>query len=417
MATLPLALLIGCFAPSAAAGPAPDPPPPIPAARRAALEFGVGLGVGQIADQGVWSVRPWIGVAGFGLDLSLQAPLRVGLADHRLRARDWDEVADLGRVLRFVRVGQAVTAGRLVDVTLGHGTLVRRYHNGVDDDHARLGLAVALPPDQTGWPVGLDAFVDQVLGAPVAGARAYTHFMAEQVEFGGTLALDTHRPRRLSDGADDAGWPHATYGVLPAAGLDLSLRPWQAEAWALTLVTDLNLVQTCLGWHGGARGEWTLPDGWHLALGGELILAGPGYDWAVFDTGWLVDRWRWAQAPGRLDAGAVGGRLLFSARFADRLTWGLEYADANAARRLDLSTWLHVPLSVVDLRGLWRQRGARSGLARPEDALAALSALAPLGPFWRVGGHLARVWRVPLGGDQYQPFTEAMLVLEAAAGR
>lgn len=379
---------------------------------RTVVELGVGGGLGAVADTPTWLVRPWFGVAGFGLDLSLQAPLRLSLDDRKLRERDWDETADLGRVVRFVRLGEAVTVGSLVDVTLGHGTLVRRYHNGIDDDHHRLGVYTRLPPDRTGWPVGVEAFVDHLLAPPVLGGRAWYGLADQHVELGGTLALDTWRPTRLTGGQDDVGWPNAEFGALLGAGLDAGWTPWLGHEWSVTATGDLNLRNAGVGLHLGARGHVPLAGAWRLEAGAELILAGPEYDWAAFDTGWLVDRWRFAGDRARLDDGAVGGRLFMVGRFQAHAEAGLEFADANAPGRRDFSAWTRLPFEQAQVRAFWRQRG-RGGLLDVDSAMAAVSALVPLNRHWSVGGNAARMWRVPVGGEAYAPFTEFMLVIEA----
>ncbi|MCB9525628.1 MAG: hypothetical protein H6702_19935 [Myxococcales bacterium] len=379
---------------------------------RAAVELGVGGGLGSVAETPTWLVRPWFGVAGFGLDLSLQAPLRLSLDDRTLRERDWDETADLGRVVRFVRLGEAVTVGSLVDVTLGHGTLVRRYHNGIDDDHHRLGVYARLPPDRTGWPVGLEAFVDHVLAPPVLGGRAWYGLADGHFELGGTLALDTWRPTRLTGGQDAVAWPNADFGPLLAAGLDAGWTPWLGQPWAVTATGDLNLRNAGLGLHLGARGHVALADAWRLEAGAELILAGAEYDWAPFDTGWLVDRWRFAGDRARLDDGALAGRLFMIARLQTHAEVGLEYADANAPGRRDLSAWTRLPFERAQVRAFWRQRG-RGGVLDGDSAMAAVSTLVPLNRHWSVGGNAARMWRVPAEGEAYAPITEFMLVIEA----
>ncbi|MCB9537316.1 MAG: hypothetical protein H6704_13775 [Myxococcales bacterium] len=370
-------------------------------------DVGAGLGGGVVADEPVVRTDLWVGLAVGEFALALQAPLRWTVTDeaHLLRERDWDERADFGRVLRFARYGDTLAVGALGDLTLGHGTLVRRYHNGVDDDHHRVGVRLA----ERFGAVAAEAFADQVLAAPVVGARVSWGF-APDWRLGATFAGDAAAPQTLDGGVDDTGRLTGTTTFLPAYGADVEYAPHRDVA----LYVDVNRVDASdPGLHLGVEATW--PTGaWRLGGRLEGMYLGEGYDWAYFDTGYLIDRWL-PKAPrvASLDA-AWGGRGGVSVGYADALLVGAEYGDAGAGRA-ELSAWLRVPTERLHVSafGRNRYRKARGDLLDPSEALAALAARAHVGgPLW---GTLtvARVWRVD-EAEGWAPFTEASLMFEAA---
>jgi hypothetical protein len=68
-----------------------------------------------------------------------------------IRKEDWDEFSDYFKVIRYAYVGQRdkkgpyyVRVGELSSLTLGHGTIVHRYTNGLDINTFRMGANVAV---------------------------------------------------------------------------------------------------------------------------------------------------------------------------------------------------------------------------------------------------------------------------------
>ena len=68
-----------------------------------------------------------------------------------IRKEDWDELSDFFKVIRYAYIGQRdkkgpyyVRVGELSSLTLGHGTIVNRYTNGLDIDTFRMGANVAV---------------------------------------------------------------------------------------------------------------------------------------------------------------------------------------------------------------------------------------------------------------------------------
>jgi hypothetical protein len=370
-------------------------------------DLGVGVGAGTLARDAVLTVNPWIGVAQGDLALAVQAPLRMDFAgDGVLRERDWDAPVDYGRALRFVRYGEVARAGTLGDLTLGHGTLVRRYHNGVDDDRHRVGAALRLESASA----QVHGFADQVFGPPVLGGRGA--LALGPVWLGATVVADAAAPRSVLPDADGpTEW-------LVASGVDLS---WAAHP-AVELYGDLNLLEgESLGAHLGGVAHHEGRD-WRIEGRLEGARLGEGYEWALFDTGYLVDRWRpLAPALQSLRA-AWGGRAgltvgVSELGVSEGVEVGAEYADAHAPGRADLTVFVRVPDERFQLTAFARQRRVRRG-----DLLDGDEALAAGAGRLRVGGHvwfvmsIAQAWRTTDAG-RLAPVTEAMLGLELAAGR
>lgn len=91
-----------------------------------------------------------------------------------IRREDWDEVSDFLRVIRYVYVGQAdkkgpyyVRVGELSGLTIGHGTIMYRYYNGVDQNVWRTGLNTAVNIGA----FGAEAMTGDVVSPYILGAR------------------------------------------------------------------------------------------------------------------------------------------------------------------------------------------------------------------------------------------------------
>lgn len=373
------------------------------------FELGAGAGPGLVQDAPVVTVNPWAGARYGELALAIQGPLRIDLDQGGLRERDWDEPADIGRVLRFVRYGEHLRVGRLTDVTLGNGTLVRRYHNGVDDDHHRLGALGAYAGDV----LSLQAFADQVVGLPVFAARLGWS-LHPALALGATFAADPVAPMTLDGTVDDAANLGGDTGFIPAYGVDVT---WSLRD-DLALYADLNGIDgSHPGVHLGLRG--TLRTGkWRIGLLGEGMFLGEGYDWALFDTGYLIDRQVLkAPAVAAFDQ-AWGGRGQLTVGYADALVVGAEYADANAPGRADLSLWLQIPARELSVTAFWRQRygAARTDVFDPAESLAAIAATVPVHDNIWLSLTTAHVWRVDERQARLEAFTEAGLTCEVAFG-
>ena len=117
-----------------------------------------GLGIERLGED--WYARLDLALAydfekfGFGLQL----PVRFRIIDEDpkansdllgvIRGEDWDSVADVLKLIRYVYVGQKdgkgpfyARVGALTDLSFGHGTIVHRYRNDVDINRWRVGVA------------------------------------------------------------------------------------------------------------------------------------------------------------------------------------------------------------------------------------------------------------------------------------
>lgn len=400
-----------------------DAPPP----DATVYQLGARVGVAGIEDAAYLVVNPWAGGQWGDFAMAVQAPLRVRFADATLRERDWDEPADFGRLLRFARYGEAARMGVLADLTLGHGTLVRRYRNGVDDDHHRLGLHV----DWQGESLRIDAFADHVLGPPVFAVRAAMAF-APRWTAALTFAADTAAPHSLDGTADGTGRLNGERGAFTGLGLEVDrdlVEPSEDGVLQAYLAAQL-LDRTRVGAHLGLAGAARLgaDDRWRIEGRLEAIGLAEGYLWSPFDAGYLIDRHRRLLAAADDLPATVGGRAGLTVAWAEAVVVGAEYADTLEAGRADLTVSLQVPVEKVRVGAFWHQRGGpeRASVIDPSLALAAAAATMQLSPGWWVDVAVARVWRVstleagapdptrPVEPRAYTPGTEFFVTLEAA---
>jgi hypothetical protein len=117
---------------------------------------------------------------GFGI----QAPLRVRIIDNDpennndyggfIRKEDWDEPSDWLKIARYVYVGQwdkkgpfYVRLGELSGLTVGHGTIMHRYFNGIDPNKWRTGVNVAVNV----WAFGTEVMINDLADPSLVGAR------------------------------------------------------------------------------------------------------------------------------------------------------------------------------------------------------------------------------------------------------
>ncbi|MEZ4434224.1 MAG: hypothetical protein R3F65_17605 [bacterium] len=373
-----------------------------PAADGDAIYLGARAGAGVIEAEPYLVLDPWAGWQRGDFAIAVHAPLRVRFDDATLRARDWDEGSDFGRLLRFARYGEWVRVGLLADLTLGQGTLVRRYHNGVDDDHHRLGAAV----EWRGEALRLDAFADQVLAAPVAGLRVGYRF-TDRWSAALTAAADFAAPHSLDGTADSTGRLRGDTGLFLATGAEAAfdLVPPEPDH-AATAYLAVNLLDADrIGAHLGFGAAGVFDEDWRVEGRLEGIALGEGYLWSPFDTGWLVDRYRRLVAAADALDPTLGGRAALTVAWGEAVVVGAEYADALTIGRADLSAWLQVPLSDFTLAAYWRQRAGpeRLSVFDPEEALAAAAATMTLSPGWYLDVTLARVWRVVPGEPEGPP--------------
>ncbi|MFN3201593.1 MAG: hypothetical protein ACE366_24535 [Bradymonadia bacterium] len=359
--------------------------------------IGAGAGAGAVDGEAVGLFQPWIGVGDRSWGLAVQAPLRLEFDSGDLRSQDWDEATDAGRVLRFFTLtgdlGDThydLRAGGLTALTLGHGTLVDRYHNNTVDDHPRVGLALSLG----GRRGSAQVFIDQVLAAPVAGGRASTTW-GKWSTFGISFVADTgvRVPRSPGGPADD--------GFFAGYGADLTFHLQRTRALNLDLYVEGNGIDDAgAGLHTGLKGRWKARRKWALTLLGEYMYLSKDYTWSLFDTGYLID----ARTPGRSrlgvrDGAASGGRGRVEIDYDGRLAVGVQYANAEGPDQADATAWLRVSTERLDVSAYVDHRAGPG----PSESLGALGARYAIMPGLWVAGHLARAWRTSPGPEDDIP--------------
>lgn len=199
--------------------------------------FGGSLGLEKLGED--WFIS--LGVAlsfdwdevGFGLQLPLrfriidEAPQNDGDLLGIIREEDWDSVADVLKVLRYLYIGQRDTrgpyyfrVGALTDLRLGHGTIVHRYRNDVDINRWRVGVQAALQYESVGGHI----FVGDVTKPYLFGGRVHVRPLE--------MALGSGIQRALVLGTSlvlDASAPLSNC-LTPVGGESGCLTPLEASA-------------------------------------------------------------------------------------------------------------------------------------------------------------------------------------------
>jgi hypothetical protein len=373
---------------------------------------GLDAGAAVVADVPLMSLKGWFGASRGPLEAGLQAPIRFDIAGGSLRERDWDEISDLGRLVRFLRYTPWIEIGELNEATLGNGTIVRRYHNNIDDDHRRTAARLRINVDK----FEVDGFIDHLLDDPIIAGRA--GLVLGEFGVGGTFATDTGAPIFVDGTADGAGNLKGDTDLRAMYGIDFRWTASDTPTFKGTVYGDFNALQNGNpGAHGGLLMQFPTKDGLWMAVRLEGMWFGDRYDWAVFDMGYLIDRWslKWA----RIEEypSSFGGRFGFSLDYQQALVLGAEYANTTDLDRSDFSLWLRIPHKNVRLSGIWRRRFADPD-ALPvdvEQAMAAGSVGIKLGPFGWLDGTVARMYRTTeysTGNSVYEPFNEASIILQ-----
>jgi hypothetical protein len=202
--------------------------------------------------------------------------------DPTIRREDWDEPSDVAHVLRelsFRGDGVSVRAGELADASLGHGTLVRGYHNALDPDHPHAGVLLEVRQADA----DVEGLVDNYLAPRLVGGRGAVRPFDDRFTVGATAAFDLSAPESVVDefgggrAVDSTRNLQTDGGVLAMAGADVEYRFGERDGGWLAPHLDTNLlVGMGAGLHAGARAS--LPAGrLRLRAQGEYRLGTNGY--------------------------------------------------------------------------------------------------------------------------------------------
>lgn len=297
-----------------------------PSKRRVHGSARLSLGFGFVADDPTAKIEPAVALdlrAIAPVKIAFAAPLRLRMADRApadrgvLRLRDWDEVGDYFAVLRSLEVRLdrplarranahvELTLGEQRDVTLGHGSLVRGWANGLDLDRRRTGLlgTFGLRGTLLGQPAhsSVEVLAGDVAGSQILGGRVAASWAGAGI--GATVVGDPTAPRLLAvDAADPIAYVSArgnrlqTSGARGIAAGSIELEYLATDRWRwragpyldLGQIGDigrgLHLGATALG-RLGARRQWT------LGATTELTAGTRGYDPAYYDVFYGAQRW------------------------------------------------------------------------------------------------------------------------------
>ncbi|MBI3180310.1 MAG: hypothetical protein HYZ27_11655 [Deltaproteobacteria bacterium] len=207
-------------------------------------------------------------LGGKELTLRFAAPINILLFDrdstadnHGLgtfRKEDYDEVGDFFKVIRSIQLGRKeervyAHMGQLYGVSIGHGTVVRRYNANLDADRTRLGVQLDAYNDYGGF----ETFIaDLAMQSRVMGGLAFIKplffldsSVAQSLSIGVHYTADLNAPESLeSDGVrvavDDAGYPDFDSTTLGVYGVDMEIKPIRiGNAFDLKVYGDFSQIQ------------------------------------------------------------------------------------------------------------------------------------------------------------------------------
>ncbi|MCB9690234.1 MAG: hypothetical protein H6736_00315 [Alphaproteobacteria bacterium] len=223
--------------------------------------------------------------------IGLQLPLRMRLKDRDpqdeevagvIRKQDWDHFTDYLKILRYVYVGESdktgpyfVQGGDLLNLTVGHGTLMHRYHNNLDLSrwHTGVNAAANIEGFSVDFMMG-DLLSPYLMGGRVAVRpfeidRGYSHRWWDTLEIGASFFADWTAPFELQKDeegrvvVDDDYIPQVQdKAAFSAFGLDVGLPIPLGKHLTFIPYTDFNkisVVQHGLGLHLGTM--WKLEVG------------------------------------------------------------------------------------------------------------------------------------------------------------
>ena len=255
---------------------------------RAGAFFGVGIGKidGDTYATAILNLDFHLGPVGLGLGLPINLLVSsdnsTGTRDQKtygglLRRRDWDQFENYLRAVRYVRYGEKgdelyVLAGQEWGSSIGHGTLVNRYNNALNLDHAKFGLALDV---NTMW-FGFETLADSVVNPQLLAGRAYVRPLGSTPflrgwAIGATFATDRTAPRMLATTTDSNGQSvlavdghgdlQVAYGdAIYAAGIDTEFELLRNSIISLIPYVDANrLLGAGNGLHVGVLTDVRLP--------------------------------------------------------------------------------------------------------------------------------------------------------------
>ncbi|MFM2152449.1 MAG: hypothetical protein RL199_884 [Pseudomonadota bacterium] len=297
--------------------------------------FGLGQLDGDLWLQGSTLLDFDLGDIGVGLALPLNLLVKAQDESTRdaktyfrvLRRADYpavspDTLGYYAQMLRSVRYGHKraplyVQYGLLYGATLGHGTVVDRYNNSLDQSRPHAGLALDV---NTRWG-GFESLVGDLTNPAdsVAGGRAYVRPfggadrpISSRWAIGVSVLGDHGAPREMSRNADGKSLVGKA-APLTVYGIDTEVEVFSNDVLQLVPYSDLNFQPAGNGWHTGVMGRFRFPVFGALKLWSRLEyrLLQPGYIPEYFDAAYDLQRYAYpVAATGDLVPKAAAGTQL-----------------------------------------------------------------------------------------------------------
>jgi|GEM_PF-470645 len=305
--------------------------------------FGGELGLGKLGEDFFLTVNLRLSYDQPTWGVGVQAPLRLRIWDRDpnndqdyggvLRREDWDQPSDYLRILRYVYVGQAdkkgpyyVRIGELTALTVGHGTIMHRYFNGIDANKWRTGINAVGNVGPYSGEVVLGDIVDPYLFGMRFTMRPLEVFLekdnpwASRLVMGHSLFTDVRAPIGLARDANGAiltnadGVPEVTRerALMIVGLLDIGYELLDTELLSITPYMDLNKmtqVPNGLGWHLGVLSSLRLPlgiDTLSASLRTEYRFVSGDYVGPYFNVVYEIERYQHLERGG----GTVRPKLL-----------------------------------------------------------------------------------------------------------
>lgn len=428
IAVVALLVVLVALPARAADGPAAAAPPAVDSASEGlkASIFGR-VGFGQIDEDFFLSVAPGtvlrFGDFGFGIEVPLrfrvvdESPLQSGV----LRDEDWDEVSDFTKILRFFEYRRPsdpiyVRVGELVDVTLGHGTIVDHYYNTVDIDHYQTGVTGHYDTTYGGGELLLDNLVDPNILALRGYVRPLSFFdlapIFRKLVVGLTYASDYQAPSKLRLDADGIaqvtgdGELDASTEVVSVYGLDLGWEVLRLDWIDLTPYFDLNFLDALgTGVHVGVLTNFRLPAETTLFTRFEYRYLTQRYAAGYFNSLYEIERFRYRSTQPKIryledlrdGDGWHGFYGELTLLLLNQITISAIYEDYQGSGNSNLAIRLRLPwLGPVLFQAYYAKRnfGSFEDIFELDGALLVAEARVKLLSFLYVYAEYARQWHL-----------------------
>ena len=354
-------------------------------------------GAAVIQDTGHAVLVPGYHLSYGDLHIGLQLPLRIQLADSKLRPSDLDELEDYGRVLRQIKIGSLVELGPLRNLSDAHHLVLDHFFNRINDDEPRTALILRTQLSGFNYTV----FADQVFGPPIIAGLIELNAQST-FSLDASILVDTDsQANPLTNDAQK---------IFGAGGISIGYRMYRKGA--LTLAPYLSIAQTHLKGTGGHFGFTTKLSrmwGWQFEMHTEAMAFTQHYIWAPFDLMYLIRKTRNdSNSDGAIGPG-WGGRLRLSLT-KKHVQFGAQTSAAvNSPQQVNVG-WIKFDQKPFSLFGVMyaARHNAQSRVFTSPHISAAVSAQLKLSRSWMIESSVMHTHRVV--DSEYQHFLEAALL-------